>query len=82
MPSRWRKTLVIVAASLAGLAGGTYLILLRHPLPKTKGTLHLQGLHKPVEIISDHYGVPHIYAENEDDLYFAQGYVHASSSPG
>jgi penicillin amidase len=77
MPSWWRKTLVIAAASLAGLIGGTYFILLRRPLPKIKGMLHLQGLHKPVEIIIDCYGVPHIYAENEDDLYFAQGYVHA-----
>ncbi len=27
--------------------------------------------------MTDRYGVPHIYARNEDDLFFAQGYVHA-----
>src|SRR5213596_3088938 len=77
MASWWQKTLVGVA-SLAGLVGGAYFMLMRRPLPKVKGELSLQGLHEPVEIITDRYGTPHIYAQNEDDLYFAQGYVHAS----
>ena len=76
MASWWQKTLVGVAG-LAGLAGGAYFMLMRRPLPKVKGELSLQGLHEPVEIITDRYGVPHIYAQNEDDLFFAQGYVHA-----
>jgi len=63
---------------LAGLAGGIYYILTHRPLPKQKGTVKLHGLHEPVEILTDRYGVPHMYAQNEDDLYFAQGYVHAS----
>jgi penicillin amidase len=31
----------------------------------------------PVSLYTDQTGVPHIYAENETDLYFAQGYVTA-----
>src|SRR5260370_3679559 len=76
MASWWQRTLA-AAAGLAGLAGGAYYILMRRPLPKTKGELHLQGLHEPVEVITDRYGVPHIYAQNEDDLFFAQAYIHA-----
>src|SRR6266702_4791058 len=76
MASWWQKTLVGVAG-LAGLAGGAYFMLMRRPLPKIKGELSLQGLHELVEVITDRYGVPHIYAQNEDDLFFAQGYVHA-----
>lgn len=72
----WQKTLA-VAAGVAGLAGGAYYILMRRPLPKKKGTLTFDGLHEPVEVIIDRYGVPHIYAQNEDDLFFAQGYIHA-----
>jgi penicillin amidase len=64
-------------ASLAGVAGGAYYLLARRPLPKKSGTLHLQGLYEPVEVLTDRYGIPHIYAQNEDDLYFAQGYIHA-----
>ena len=76
MASWWQKTLA-AAVGLAGLAGGAYYILMRRPLPRKKGELHLRGLHEPVEVITDRYGVPHIYAQNEDDLYFAQGYIHA-----
>lgn len=36
------------------------------------------GVQKPVEIIRDHWGVPHIYAQNTHDLFFAQGYITAT----
>jgi penicillin amidase len=76
MASWWQKTFVTVAG-LAGLAGGAYYMLTRRPLPQKNGKLIVQGLHEPVEVITDRYGVPHIYAQNEDDLYFTQGFVHA-----
>jgi len=78
MASWWRKALLISAglSSVAAL-GSAYYWFLRRPLPKTSGNLQLQGLHESVEIMTDHYDIPHIYAHNEDDLYFAQGYMHA-----
>lgn len=76
MASWWQKT-AAAAAGIAGLVGGAYYLFMRRPLPKTSGTLRLAELHEPVEIVTDRSGVPHIYAHNEDDLYLAQGYVHA-----
>ncbi len=40
----------------------------------SKSTLQIEGLKEPVEIIKDEWGVSHIYAQNEEDLFFAQGY--------
>jgi len=37
----------------------------------------LSGLSASVEIIRDRYAVPHVYAENSDDAYFALGFLHA-----
>ena len=37
----------------------------------------LAGLDKSVEILVDHWGVPHIYAQTEKDLFFAQGFYAA-----
>jgi penicillin amidase len=34
----------------------------------------LEGLDRPVEIITDRWGISHIYAETERDLFFAQGF--------
>lgn len=76
MTSWWKKTLLAVAG-LTGVAGGVYYLVTRRPVPKKKGKVNFTGLHETVEIITDRYGVPHIYAQNEDDLYFAQGYIHA-----
>ncbi len=36
--------------------------------------LQLPGLGQPVEIVRDRWGISHIYAQNEADLFFAQGY--------
>lgn len=44
-------------------------------LAKTSGTVHLAGLKDRVEVIRDRWGVPHIYARNADDLFFAQGFT-------
>ena len=37
----------------------------------------VSGLHQRVDVLTDSWGVPHIYASHTDDLYFAQGYVAA-----
>src|SRR5882762_221148 len=37
-------------------------------------TLAMPGLTQPVEIIKDRWGIAHIYAKNESDLFFAQGF--------
>jgi penicillin amidase len=39
--------------------------------------LALPGLEQPVRIVTDRFGVPHIRALNERDLYFAWGFVSA-----
>ena len=43
-----------------------------------KTELHLPGLQQPVAVLRDHWGVSHIFAKNQHDLFFAQGYVAAS----
>lgn len=40
-------------------------------------SLNVPGLQESVEVIRDNYGVNHIYAKNEHDLFFAQGYCAA-----
>ncbi len=40
-------------------------------------TIALPGLEAEVEVIIDHLGVPHIYAESTYDAFMALGYMHA-----
>ena len=49
----------------------------RESLAKISGEITVPGLTGNVEVIRDTWGVPHIYAQNMDDLFFAQGYVMA-----
>jgi penicillin amidase len=46
-------------------------------LPELDGTLTVDGLDAPAQVIRDEHGIPYIEASTERDLYFAQGFVHA-----
>lgn len=63
------------------LAGALFLVLAltsaaSGPLAAQRPVTSIQvmGLSQPVEILRDHWGINHIYARNEADLFFAQGY--------
>ena len=47
------------------------------PEDAVRSTLQADGLNAPVEILRDRWGVNHIYADSEYDLFFAQGYAAA-----
>jgi len=47
------------------------------PWPQTSGKVAVASLSAPVQVLRDKWGVPHVYAQNEHDLFFAQGYVQA-----
>lgn len=51
--------------------------LARQSLAQIDGELKIAGLQQPVDVVRDEWGVPHIYAQNTNDLFFAQGYVMA-----
>ena len=77
---RIRKLLarvVIVLLVLAIILAGVGVWFVRRPWPQVNGTVSVSGLSSPVEVLRDQWGVPNIYAKNEHDLFFAQGYVHA-----
>lgn len=46
-------------------------------LPQIEGTLEVSGLDGPVAVIRDRWGCPHIEAQSEHDIWFAQGFCHA-----
>jgi len=45
--------------------------------PVTEGQYAIPGLHQPVKVTWDDHHVPHIYAQNTDDLWYALGWIHA-----
>src|ERR1700675_2017497 len=57
------------ASDLSGIA--------RRALAVVSGQLQAQGLQQPVDVLRDRWGVAHIYAQNQHDLFFAQGFVAA-----
>ncbi|MGE8640069.1 MAG: penicillin acylase family protein, partial [Achromobacter sp.] len=60
------------------LASGLIVVLAGCAAPGgKKDTIDMAGLSQPVEIVRDKHGVSHIYAQNQNDLFFAQGFTAA-----
>ena len=75
-----RKILIIVLAIVGVLAlvlAGAFLFVRSSAATETDGALAVAGLQSTVTVQRDENGVPHIYADNAHDLFFAQGYVQA-----
>lgn len=70
---------ILIAASAGLFYFKSYLpnTVSKKSFPKIDGEIQAAGLIAPVDIYRDAMGIPHIYASNSHDLFFAQGYVHA-----
>ncbi|MEW2399416.1 MFS transporter [Streptomyces sp. NPDC046862] len=70
----WFLTLVTVV-----VAGSAVYVTwtVRRSFPTTAGQVAVPGLEGKAEVVRDRFGVPQIYASSPDDLFLAQGYVHA-----
>jgi penicillin G amidase len=75
---RLRSAVLLLPAGLAFASPpATLEELAKSSLATIDGRVTLTGLRDSVEVIRDRWGVPHIYARNTDDLFFAQGFVQA-----
>lgn len=68
--------IAVMALTLQGCAAHT-LMTKERSYPKLQGVDEVEGTDAQITIRRDQYGVPHIRAETERDLWFAIGYVHA-----
>lgn len=77
---RRHRRLLVVAAVVVVVVGTLVtawgLVFIR-PLPTIDGDQRMLGLQARAEVLRDTYGVPHIFAANEHDMVFLQGYVTA-----
>src|SRR5690606_12842130 len=76
-PLRWFARVVTVLLAIALVLAAVLVYIVRQSFPQLEGTVRLPGLTGQVEIYRDKYGIPHIYADTSEDLFLAQGFVHA-----
>ena len=68
---------VAVLAALTLIAGLLGVWTVRRSFPQLGGELRLRGLSGPVTVYRDDHAIPQVYATSADDLFRAQGYLHA-----
>ncbi|UED85814.1 penicillin acylase family protein [Streptomyces profundus] len=80
-PRRRGRLIVIalVVLLMAGLGYGAYwsVSTVRASFPQVSGEIAIDGLSAPVSVERDANGIPQLYGETSEDLFRAQGYVHA-----
>jgi len=63
---------VLIAILIIVVVGS--LIWIKSTLPDYSGSYEVEGISGRIEIIRDSYGIPHIFADNQNDLAFGTGY--------
>ncbi len=76
-PIKWLARVLSVLVVLGLLFAGAGVWSVRASFPQLEGELKVRGLTGKVTVYRDKTGIPHIYADSPDDLFLAQGYVHA-----
>ncbi len=71
-----RRIILISLLIITLIALGLFFYLLSTK-PKYEGELQLMNLQKETTVFFDDYGVPHIYANSQNDAMIALGYIHA-----
>ena len=62
---------------IALIAAGAVVWTIQRSFPQLEGEIAVEGLGRDVQVQRDALGIPTISASDTDDLFFAQGYVHA-----
>lgn len=79
--AKWLKRMAaILILAVFAAAGASYIwfkYTIKKSQPQLAGEILVSGIEEDVRIIRDVYGIPHIYARNEPDLFFALGYAMA-----
>ena len=74
---KWVKGSLWALAGLALLLALAAAVYTTRALPTVDGELRVAGLQQPVRVERDPHGIPTIKAQNQHDLMFALGFVHA-----
>ena len=74
-----RITFLVVAGIVVVAVAAAFFVTwtIQRSFPQTAGTVELDGLQAQVTVQRDARGVPTITADSTDDLFYAQGFVHA-----
>ncbi|TRD19036.1 penicillin acylase family protein [Palleronia caenipelagi] len=73
----WLIRIFLGLAGLSLLAVALLYLFLSRSLPDYDEDFTLDGISGPVEIVRDTSGVPHIFAERDEDVFFGLGFAHA-----
>ncbi|WP_417807793.1 penicillin acylase family protein [Thioclava sp.] len=74
---RWGVRLVLAAIIGIFLMGALVWFFASRSLPDYNATYKVEGLQAPVEIVRNTEDVPHIFGQDDPDMFFALGLAHA-----
>lgn len=74
---RWTLRVFLALVGLGLLVVLVAYYFLSRSLPDYNATWEVPGISAPVEIVRNNADVPHIFAANDNDAYYALGFAHA-----
>ncbi len=72
---KYLKYILIFTVFLPLLTVLTFKLYFYYDIPEYNGTQSLAELQDTVDIFTDPYGIPHVFAKNNEDLFYTAGYI-------
>ena len=72
---KYLKYILFIVPLLGLLTFLTIRLYFHYDVPIYSGTMVLPELQDTVEVYTDFYGVPHVFAQNNEDLFYTAGYI-------
>jgi acyl-homoserine lactone acylase PvdQ len=72
---KYLKYTLFIVPLLGLLTFLTVRLYFHYDVPIYSGTMVLPELQDTVEVYTDFYGVPHVFAQNNEDLFYTAGYI-------
>lgn len=72
---KYLKYILIFTVFLPLLTVLTFRLYFYYDIPEYNGTQSLAELQDTVEVFTDPYGIPHVFAKNNEDLFYTAGYI-------
>ncbi len=72
---KYFKYILVIVPLLILLTFLTVKLYFHYDVPEYYGTQVLEELQDTVEVFTDSYGVPHVFAQNNEDLFYTAGYI-------
>jgi len=78
---RLKRIILVILIIIIFIVGAGFIYMraeFKASIPQRQGTIIVEAIQAPIDIVFDQKGIPQVWANSSEDLWFAMGWLHAA----